>query len=665
MDSLRDKRTPKTVEFTLSQLSRSCGSLDDAYREAVERIRCQLDGDSDLAKKVLSWITYAQRPLTTDELCCALAVEQGEEELDPRNVPDVEDLVSVCAGLVVIDKKSAIIRLVHYTTQEYFERTLKVWNPRVQLEIASTCLTYLSFQTFKVGSCQSPEEFKERVRQNKFLVYAAMHWGKHALPIQDEIRELACSFLLEDGSVACAEQLLCMIYPFEDPSYYRSRGITGLHLIARLGLSSLTQSLLHRLGDEVLSVINKKNPSNFTALYIASQHGHVDIVKSLVDKGADVNAQNSSFPFLTAFEAASSRGCTEIEQLLLKNGAVISTHSSDRILTEATANGRIEIVRRQIEKGANLNLHTDMDSPLATASFYGYEEIVRLLLENGADVNKECSPSTPLCFAVLFGHGKIIKLLIENGADVNKENRSHTALCIAVIYGHWEIVRLLVENGADVNKESRLGTALLKAITNGRTEIARLLIEKGAYIKGLVPSVIMLASSDGSEWQVRLLIKKEALEADIPHIEFTRELALLIASHRAEKIIDNNANPNNPLNVLPENYIRTVRLLVEKGANISFSFNRRQTCDNLSSSDYDEVIKATFRNGDELSKVIEAAAKTEARKAAAAEAEAREAAIQAEAGEIAAQGVEGLCAAAKRLIAIIYLQPLPFFSSEL
>ncbi|KAF2831705.1 hypothetical protein CC86DRAFT_431630, partial [Ophiobolus disseminans] len=57
---------------------------------------------SRLAKHVLSWITFAKRPLTTTKICCALAVESNEVELNLDNKPNVEDLVSVCASLVVV-----------------------------------------------------------------------------------------------------------------------------------------------------------------------------------------------------------------------------------------------------------------------------------------------------------------------------------------------------------------------------------------------------------------------------------------------------------------------------------------------------------------------------------------------------------------------------------
>ena len=57
------------------------------------------------------------------ELQHALAVETGTSELDEENLLEIGDLISVCAGLVIADEESNIIRLVHYTTQEYLERT--------------------------------------------------------------------------------------------------------------------------------------------------------------------------------------------------------------------------------------------------------------------------------------------------------------------------------------------------------------------------------------------------------------------------------------------------------------------------------------------------------------------------------------------------------------
>jgi hypothetical protein len=58
-----------------------------------------------------------------------VSIEPGDKALDSDDIYDVEGVISVCAGLVTVDEESNIIRLVHYTTQEYFERTRLKWNP--------------------------------------------------------------------------------------------------------------------------------------------------------------------------------------------------------------------------------------------------------------------------------------------------------------------------------------------------------------------------------------------------------------------------------------------------------------------------------------------------------------------------------------------------------
>ncbi|RYO78730.1 hypothetical protein DL762_008550 [Monosporascus cannonballus] len=207
VDSLLDKRTKSKVKSTLENLAKGSKALDEAYDEAIKRIDSQLPEDGALAKSVLSWITYAQRPLTIGELCHALAVEPGEDELDRDNIPDVEDILSVCAGLVTVDRESNIIRLVHYTTQDYFERIREHWNPSAQQEIASTCLSYLSLGTFKSGSCPSDEDFEDRVEQYSFLDYAARYWSRHVLTVQEEVSELALSLLQHNNLVSSAVQM--------------------------------------------------------------------------------------------------------------------------------------------------------------------------------------------------------------------------------------------------------------------------------------------------------------------------------------------------------------------------------------------------------------------------------------------------------------------------
>jgi hypothetical protein len=113
----------------------------------------------------------------------------GESELDLDIIPDIEDMVSVCAGLVIIDKESNIVRLFHYTTQEYFERIQESWNPRTQQEIVSACLTYLSFDPFRSGSCPDDRQLKSKLKKNLFLDYDSRFWGHHARAVQMQCME--------------------------------------------------------------------------------------------------------------------------------------------------------------------------------------------------------------------------------------------------------------------------------------------------------------------------------------------------------------------------------------------------------------------------------------------------------------------------------------------
>lgn len=116
LDSFNGKRSPRALRNALAKLTEGSDAYYYAYENAMERIERQLPDQEQLAKQVLSWIILAKRPVSPLELQHALGVEVGDPVLDEDNLTDVEDMVSVCAGLVTVDNESNIIRLVHYTT---------------------------------------------------------------------------------------------------------------------------------------------------------------------------------------------------------------------------------------------------------------------------------------------------------------------------------------------------------------------------------------------------------------------------------------------------------------------------------------------------------------------------------------------------------------------
>ncbi|KAF4853705.1 Vegetative incompatibility protein HET-E-1 [Colletotrichum siamense] len=112
---------------------------NEAHKDAYARIDGQESKLRDLGRNVLSWIVHAVRPLTTTELNHALAVDtnRSDTDLDRHNLRDTDTIVSVCAGLVTFDKTSDNIRLfsLHYTTQEYFERSKEKYFPTAHFEM--------------------------------------------------------------------------------------------------------------------------------------------------------------------------------------------------------------------------------------------------------------------------------------------------------------------------------------------------------------------------------------------------------------------------------------------------------------------------------------------------------------------------------------------------
>ncbi|KAJ3532880.1 hypothetical protein NM208_g8239 [Fusarium decemcellulare] len=140
----------KDIKGALKSLPAGSSAYGEIYENIMERIERQCPDQGELAKDVLGWITLAKRPITVAELREAIAVEDGESKLDPDNFIDIDDMVSDCAGLVTVDQQSGTVSLIHYTTQEYLERTRARWFPDAPAKIATSCINYLLFPVFDV-----------------------------------------------------------------------------------------------------------------------------------------------------------------------------------------------------------------------------------------------------------------------------------------------------------------------------------------------------------------------------------------------------------------------------------------------------------------------------------------------------------------------------------
>ncbi|KAG0647605.1 Ankyrin repeat domain-containing [Hyphodiscus hymeniophilus] len=528
LGSLIDKTTPRAITRALKQLPKGSRALDQAYEEAMRRIQGQEDGFTELAVRTLSWITCAKRPLSSREFEHALAVEAGDTELGYDNLPNIDEAVSKCAGLVTIEEESDIVRLVHYTTQEYFERTQQQWFPEAETEIATTCLTYLGFDTFDTGVCKEQESFKARVREFAFYDYAAKNWGIHAAQASNLADVLVLRFLNSGAKITASIEAVKSngIKGYQNGYYnenyrkYYQAWFTGLHVAAYLGLDRAITALLRNGRD-----IDSEDSNGQSPLFWVIEKGDHKVAKLLLEYGARVDVEDAEQE--TPLSWAAIHGHDTVVKLLLENGADLETRDQFGLtpLSSAADCGHKEVTRLLLTAGANIeSKDTDGRTPLFKAATRGslFEAdatsgVVRLLLEAGADLDsKNTYGRTPLFEAAGLGHEEVVRLLLEAGADrESKDDLGHTPLfAAAATFIHDEVIRLLLEAGADLENKDKLGrTPLFEAIEKGVAEAVQLLLEAGADLKSkdnLGRTPLFYAAQRGKVEAVQLLLEAGA-----------------------------------------------------------------------------------------------------------------------------------------------------------
>jgi ankyrin repeat protein len=158
-----------------------------------------------------------------------------------------------------------------------------------------------------------------------------------------------------------------------------------------------------------------------TALMLAASNGHIDVVKALIQEGANINLQDNGGR--TALDLALKKNHTAIVDFLLKRVAAADKES----LIKAATSGDIERVKVLIAAGADVDFQRVINgfTALIYAAQKGYTHIVEALLRAGANVNaKNKNGHTALMRAAEKDNPAIIEMLLQYGAQGAKESLS-------------------------------------------------------------------------------------------------------------------------------------------------------------------------------------------------------------------------------------------------
>ncbi|KAK0721680.1 hypothetical protein B0T26DRAFT_739157 [Lasiosphaeria miniovina] len=304
VDALAQQPTVGNIEWALQNLPRG---VDEIYGQAMARIKGQGSESRDLALNILSFVVHAKRILSSTELRHAVAF-----------IPGLDIISSICGGLITIASQSDIVRLVHYTTKEYF-----------------------------------------RLQLNPLYDYAAHNWGHHARetsPLPQEVTKLITC----QATVAAASQaLMATRWYGRNSSQEVPKQMTGLHLAAFFGIKEAVHLFVQDLENLDWRASDGRTPLSWAASGGHEQGGrryirhpcHEAVVKLLLEKGADTEVKDKGG--WTPLSWAAEQGHEAVVKLLLEKGA--DTEVKDKFgrtpLSWVAEGGHEAVVKLLLEKG--------------------------------------------------------------------------------------------------------------------------------------------------------------------------------------------------------------------------------------------------------------------------------------------------------------------------
>lgn len=271
-----------------------------------------------------------------------------------------------------------------------------------------------------------------------------------------------------------------------DPSYQNRKGFTPL-MVGML-LPRFPEALAKKLLRQGKAV-NIYNESGETALYYALRSRQPDMVRLLLEHGANPNQKlfNDSRPVHVAARSSRESGLKKIKYLAKAGADLDYENGAGRTPLDVAQNyDNKKIASYLIERtrGRKSESESEQFRALHEAAEIGDLDLVKELVKNGKALNRRNEKgATPLIVAAENLNEKVVSYLLEAGADPTVvDDRGNTALLHMAPYD-TEISRELIDKGAPVDQANDTGiTPLMKAVQFKYIDLAKQLIDQGANV---------------------------------------------------------------------------------------------------------------------------------------------------------------------------------------
>jgi ankyrin repeat protein len=268
--------------------------------------------------------------------------------------------------------------------------------------------------------------------------------------------------------------------------------LLGLAMDEQSDLNDMKQLLAQPCTDVNARYPESTFPTRETALHRGAQRSGGEMVKLLLDAGAEVNALDGEGDPPLEY-AASARNLAAAKTLVARGADVNLAKGYWTPLVRAISRGDLAMVQFLLASGANPNLHCPVMDAVHTNSGRPpvYDRILTALIAAGGDVNcKEKDGDSPLTMAVEKKQPEAVRLLLEANASVNVRNRNGDAPMHMVSNQYdseetqsHQIAAGLLQHGATLDAVDE-APLLEKCARLGWTDVGAALVKRGVSLKG-------------------------------------------------------------------------------------------------------------------------------------------------------------------------------------
>lgn len=508
--------------------------LNATYERIIHTILKGPPTVTTLVRRILRWIIHPFEPLSVSELCEAVSIEPGDTFLDPYAIIDEEDILRCCRSLVRKSQTRDVIELAHFSVRQFMLSigqesafaVMGIHEADSHLEMAKTCLTYLSLENFEMDADASFSVDRTSLARHSamwkefpFRRHASTFWDEYAKQNMEdeELKKLVNQIFDRNRAsnllLSMKDSLIYSMEEYNSPDLalapLEPRVLAGkeqalslfstprpLHYACILGLPDLCNSLLET---------NYRND-----IHVKSSFG-TPIHCAILGKCVYLTVRGYDAKEVRGIMATSSGVSLEILKVLLSHGASptgrFHYHKLQRKITDLHLAMMIDtsLAACLLRYGAEFDLDTLglLDAQLA------FMDKSTVLLDS---ISRVCLPGTLIhVYAdILCRHGhhesisKVLKpeeiasdlvTAVEENSKVDvlailalpgknllasRDSDGQPLLHIASSLGSADIVRILVENGYDPMLRNADGeTPLYCAVKKQAENVVQVLLGVG------------------------------------------------------------------------------------------------------------------------------------------------------------------------------------------